>query len=113
MAPDSLIVRPSSVMTGDLPSGCTAFSSGGARRGLGVALIMLDLIRQAELLEQPEDALRARIVEVMDDDHASVPPSLAASSARAKQSSGPILTFRHPSPFRCHCERSEAISVKQ
>src|SRR5258705_5472753 len=31
IAPDSAMVLPASVMTGDLPSGCTAFSSGGAR----------------------------------------------------------------------------------
>ena len=30
MAPDSAIVLPPSVITGDLPSGCTSFSSGGA-----------------------------------------------------------------------------------
>jgi len=30
IAPDSAITRPSSSITGDFPSGCTFFSSGGA-----------------------------------------------------------------------------------
>ncbi len=30
IAPDSAMVSPSSVITGDLPSGWTSFSSGGA-----------------------------------------------------------------------------------
>ena len=37
--------------------------------GLRVALVADHLIGQAELLEQPEDALRARIFEMVDDDH--------------------------------------------
>ena len=32
IAPDSMMVMSPSVITGDLPSGCTAFSSGGASR---------------------------------------------------------------------------------
>ena len=32
IAPVSATTRPSSTMTGDLPNGCTRFSSGGARR---------------------------------------------------------------------------------
>jgi hypothetical protein len=36
---------------------------------LRVALVLLDLVRNAELLEQPQHALRAGVVEVVDDDH--------------------------------------------
>src|ERR1700704_2752900 len=38
MAPDSAITLPASWRTGDLPSGWTCFSSGGARRVLGSRL---------------------------------------------------------------------------
>ena len=69
IAPDSATVTPSSVITGDLPSGWTRVSSGGASIVFGVALVPLDLVGNAELLEQPEDALRARVVEVVDGDH--------------------------------------------
>ena len=34
-----------------------------------VALVALDLVGRAQLLQQPQDALRARIVEVVDDEH--------------------------------------------
>src|SRR6266404_1945547 len=51
-----------------------------------VALPALDLVRHAELLEQPEHPLRARLVEMMDDDHrrllsSGVTPSCVISSA--------------------------------
>ena len=36
----------------------------------GVALVVLDLVRKAEFFKQPHHTLRARIVEVVDDDHA-------------------------------------------
>src|SRR6185436_11839629 len=42
---------------------------GRREHGLRVALVALHLVGQAEFFEQPEDALRARIVEVMDGDH--------------------------------------------
>lgn len=35
--------------------------------GDGIALIMADRIRRAELLEQPEDALRTTVVDVVDN----------------------------------------------
>src|SRR3954469_21202036 len=55
----------------------------------GIAFVANHLIRQAELLEQPEDALRTRVFQMMDDDHgfsfavsdASSLTSLAASVA--------------------------------
>ena len=36
---------------------------------LRVALVLLDLVRDDQLLQQPEHALRAGVVEVVDDDH--------------------------------------------
>jgi len=47
------------------PSGCTAVSSGGASRVVAIALIALHLIGGAELFEQPQNPLRAGIVEMM------------------------------------------------
>ena len=42
---------------------------GRREHGLLVALVGLDLVLEAELLEQPQDALRARVVQMVDDDH--------------------------------------------
>ena len=41
------------------------------RRKIGdrVACVRNDLVLQSKLFQQPEDALRAGVVEVMDDDH--------------------------------------------
>jgi hypothetical protein len=54
--------------------GLTQRMDGGQLRrrqmGLGITDIGLELIGQAQLLQQPEDALRPRLVEVVDDDHA-------------------------------------------
>ena len=69
IAPDSATVTSSSVTTGDLPSGWTASELGRREHRLRVALVALDLVLDAELLEQPEHALRARIVEVVDGEH--------------------------------------------
>src|ERR1044072_9976206 len=49
---------------------------------LRIGLVAVDLIGQLELLEQPEDALRARIFEMVDDDHASVPAVTIQAAAR-------------------------------
>jgi hypothetical protein len=46
---------------------------------LGVALVALDLVLDSELLEQPEDALRAGVVEVVDGNH---PPLLTSDRSR-------------------------------
>ena len=72
MAPNSMTRLPPSVMTGDLPSGVSAFSSGGPQPRLRIALVVDDVVGEAELLEQPKDALRARVVQVVDDDHGGV-----------------------------------------
>ncbi|MNT49263.1 hypothetical protein D3C72_1861030 [compost metagenome] len=42
---------------------------GGRQHGFRVALVALDLVVEAQFLEQPEHALRARIVQMVDDDH--------------------------------------------
>src|SRR6185437_9370404 len=43
------------------------------QHGLRVALVALDLVRHAKFFQQPQDALRARIVEVVESDHSVVP----------------------------------------
>jgi sporulation-control protein spo0M len=43
----------------------------------GIALVAHDAVFEVEFLEQPEDALRTRVVQVVDCDHAR---SLAGSS---------------------------------
>src|SRR5678810_541401 len=48
---------------------------GPRQHRLGVALVLLQLVRNLELREQAEDALRARVVEVVDGDHRSVSPA--------------------------------------
>src|SRR5258706_14298652 len=55
----------------------------GREHGLRIALVALDLIRKLELLEQPQHALRARVVEVMDHDH-----GLCSARIRSKRRSG-------------------------
>src|SRR5260370_33058713 len=41
----------------------------GRRLHRGFTLVALDLVGDAKLLQHTQDALRARVVEVMDDDH--------------------------------------------
>ena len=69
MAPDSAIVVSPSVMTGDLPSGWISCELRRRQPGLGVALIALHLIGRAQLLQQPQNSLRAGVVEVMKREH--------------------------------------------
>ena len=85
IAPDSATTSPSSVMTGDLPSGCTRFSSGGASRVAGSRLIDLELVGNPEFLEQPQDALRARGLEVVDDQHGARGYLAGFSTAQASR----------------------------
>ena len=44
-------------MTGDLPRGWTALELGRRQEGGGIALVGLDLVGQAQLFKQPDDAL--------------------------------------------------------
>ena len=57
-----------------LPQGVDLSQRLGRQHRLRVALVALDVVRQSELLQQPQDALRARVVEVMDDDHRRMMP---------------------------------------
>jgi hypothetical protein len=38
-----------------------------------VALVFLDLVFQAQFLQQPQDALRAGVVQMVDNDHVDIP----------------------------------------
>ena len=44
---------------------------GRREAGRRIALVVADLVRNLELLEKPEHALRAGVVQVMDNDHAA------------------------------------------
>ena len=55
--------------------------------GRGVALVALHLIGHAELLQQPQDALRARIVEMMDGDHGVPSGCLLETDSNSERSS--------------------------
>jgi hypothetical protein len=50
ITPDSATTRTSS-MIGDLPAGWTGFKSGGAKRGLWIALVLSNFIWKPELLQ--------------------------------------------------------------
>src|SRR5215469_2016199 len=54
---------------------------GRRQPGLRIALIALDPIGEAQLLEEPQDALRSGVVEVVNDNHGHLPPFGAASGA--------------------------------
>ncbi len=56
---------------------------GRGGHGLGVPLVALDLVRQAELLQQPQDALRTGIVEMMDGQHRRGPKAVDGSGGGA------------------------------
>ena len=47
---------------------------------LGVALVAPDLVGKLELLQQPEDALRARVVQVVKDNHSTPPMGFRTAS---------------------------------
>ena len=86
IAPDSASV---SVAVGDHRRLAQRMHGAQLRRrqhGLRVALVALDLVGQAQLFQQPEDALRARVVEVMESDH-------SPSSAEARASPGKRYGF--------------------
>jgi hypothetical protein len=57
------------VTTGDLPSGCTAFSSLGASLVARVTEVRLDLVGEPKLLQEPQDTLGTGVVEMVDYDH--------------------------------------------
>lgn len=67
MTADSAIVRSPMVMTGAWPSAWTFLSSGG-REHILVPFVQLDLVRNVELFQQPQDTLRAGFVKPVEDD---------------------------------------------
>ena len=71
----------------------------GEHGGL-VPLIALDFVRQPELLEQPEDALRAAVLEVMDDyGHSGISRFLRfGRGLRQVQADAGSLQGLHPPP---------------
>src|SRR5258705_4247430 len=58
----------------------------GCEAGLRIALVRNDLVVEAELLETPEHALRARVVEVMDFDHCA---------PRSEEHTSELQSLRH------------------
>ena len=77
MAPDSATVDAVVGQHRRLAERMDAGELGRRQHRLGVALVFLQLVGNLELLEQPEDALRARVVEVVDGDHRGVSPATA------------------------------------
>ena len=64
---------------------------------LRVALVVLDLVREAQLLEQPEDALGAGVVEVVDFEHgfSSGGAGHATTGASAADRTTPSVRVEH------------------
>ena len=67
MAPDSASVRSPSTITGDLPSGWI-FSAPRRQHSLRIAFVALHLIGHAQLFQKPQNALRPRVIEMMNND---------------------------------------------
>src|SRR5260221_11860886 len=65
---------------------------------LRIALVGLDLVLQAELFEQPEHALRARVVQVVDEDHGFLLFSFLMTSFSPDQVSSTAHTLTSTSP---------------
>src|SRR6202171_1705061 len=71
------------------------------QHGLRIALVAPDLVLQAELFEQPQHALRARVIQVVDDDHEN------AYSQSAMLSRHDLLWLREgPNRYGEHTDRS-------
>jgi hypothetical protein len=58
-------------MTGDLPR-VDGLELGRRQKGGGIALVRLDLVGQAQLFKQPDDALGAGFVQVVQDYHGNL-----------------------------------------
>ena len=63
---------------------------GRRQHGPRIALVALHRVRQLQLFEQPQDALRARVVEVVDGNQAT-PFFLNQASMRFQPSSASVL----------------------
>jgi hypothetical protein len=58
---------------------------GRRQHGVGIALIRLDFIINAQFFQHPEHALRARIVEVMNNEHGGLPLGLKSGAQTRKE----------------------------
>lgn len=54
----------------------------GRQTGLGIPLVVADFVAKPEFLEEPEDALRARVIQVMDGKQRLPKESRRAEDAR-------------------------------
>jgi hypothetical protein len=69
IAPDSATMVSPSVMTGRLAERVDGAQFRRRQHRLRIALVFLDLVVQAQFFKQPQDALRARVVQMVDGDH--------------------------------------------
>src|SRR5690606_14693211 len=65
---------------------------GRRQHGFCVALVMTDLVRHAQLFKQPEHALRARIVQVVNSNHVDAPFVVARSMTPSRVLRGSFST---------------------
>src|SRR5688572_6514518 len=66
----------------------------GSEHGLGIALVPPHLVGQFELLEQPQHALRAAVLEMMDDDHLLFRTQSDATSLTSLAARTAVTPFR-------------------
>ena len=69
-------------MIGDFPSGWMRPQARGGEHRLRVPLVTNDFVVEPDLFEEPQDALRARIVQVMDFDQDAYSDRNVATLAR-------------------------------
>jgi hypothetical protein len=69
IAPDSATVRAASVIHRRLAERVERAQLRRREQRARIALVALHLVLAVEFLEQPQDALRARVVEMMDGEH--------------------------------------------
>jgi hypothetical protein len=58
---------------------------GRCQHGFFVALVALDLVRHAQFFQQPQHALRAGIVQVLDNKHGGIPSKVKRHCAGWQQ----------------------------
>ena len=94
----------------------------------GIALVVLDPIRHPEFFEQPENALRSRLIEMVDGEHGDlVPAGLIAICAGPAVSINGVATsalsasrkMKEPCPFRAglfrlspHRSRERVLKIR-
>ena len=89
IAPDSAMVLPLSVIDGRFAERMNR-AQFGRRAHVGLTLIADDLVGDAEFFQQPQHALRAGIVEMMDGEHGISPQGVRANRAASGRASGPL-----------------------